>query len=414
MRILALSPEFPDPHGNGGEQRLFQILSRLPAKGIDLSVLAPGRSAAVERSTPLLEESGIRVHAALRPSSRFVEVANAVRLDLSLGRRLATSSWLSWQAQVYEANFRGQVTSLLCDGRWSGVILEHDWALSWTQFIPKRVPIAATFHNITPQLISDRAERLVGPHAVLARRHARIAQREIRSAIHRLSHGFACSREDAHRLHTRFDIPMSVVPNGTDINRFSGVPTYGSCFGRMVFTGTLSYGPNAEAIWWFCTTVLPLIQEQVPGASIDIVGGGASKRTLSLGRLPGVRILGRVPDLQPHLTQAGVAVVPLRSGGGTKLKVIEAAAASRAIVTTSVGNAGLEFRADEHLVIADTPEAFSAACVRLLRNPHEARELGVRAQKLASAQYDWDTVAESQAQAIHHWLTAPSASHRDD
>lgn len=137
---------------------------------------------------------------------------------------------------------------------------------------------------------------------------------------------------------------------------------------RLLFVGNLGYLPNEDGAAYFCECILPLLRTAGAAYSARIVGPGAGPRVLALGSVPGVQIAGPVADLAPEYARAGAAVVPLRAGSGTRIKILEAISRRCPVVTTSVGAEGLALQHEEHVLMADTPREFAAACVRLMED----------------------------------------------
>ena len=171
--------------------------------------------------------------------------------------------------------------------------------------------------------------------------------------------------------------------------------------------------PNEDAVTYFADAILPRVEAEVPGVTLSIVGRNPSPSVLALApRHPRVRVTGTVPDVRPYLEEARVFVVPLRIGGGTRLKIFEAMAMEKAIVTTSVGAEGLPVRDGEHLLITDTREAFAAAVTRLLRDPDYAAALGTRAAELVRSRFGWDQAAEQFADICMRTVDPPARQPR--
>jgi glycosyltransferase involved in cell wall biosynthesis len=154
----------------------------------------------------------------------------------------------------------------------------------------------------------------------------------------------------------------------------------------------MDYRPNVDAALWFALEVLPRIQRSVPDAHFTVVGQKPHPRLDRLRELPGVTLTGQVPDIRPFIQAADVYVAPLRMGSGTRLKLLEAMAMERAIVSTRLGAEGLEAAAGEALVIADQPGSFASAVVDLLQDAARRQILGRQASALVRARYDWPVI----------------------
>jgi glycosyltransferase involved in cell wall biosynthesis len=165
----------------------------------------------------------------------------------------------------------------------------------------------------------------------------------------------------------------------------------------MFFVGALDYEPNTEAVEWFVREVLPRVRAQVPDACVRIVGRGA-ERVAWAAEVPGVQLVGAVPELAAELDRADVSIVPIRVGAGTRLKVVEALANRLPLVTTTVGCEGIDVRNGHDALIADDAASFAGACVRLLSDGALRQRLADAGAELFARRYDWDgieaTVAE--------------------
>lgn len=184
-----------------------------------------------------------------------------------------------------------------------------------------------------------------------------------------------------------------VVPNGVDVASFTP-PVNRRRLDTLLFFGTLSYGPNTDGLIWFCKHVLPAIREARPEVTLDVVGLDPPRRVLDLDQLLGVQVTGFVPDIRTKLWSATACVVPLHVGGGTRLKILEALAAGCPVVSTTIGAEGLSLVDGEHLIIADTPEAFARSTLALLDSAHLRRRLAVAGRQAVAEQYDWRPIAE--------------------
>jgi glycosyltransferase involved in cell wall biosynthesis len=208
-----------------------------------------------------------------------------------------------------------------------------------------------------------------------------------------------CSRLDEQRLGIATAL---VVPNGTVIPDLA--PRDGSDGKAILFCGALSYGPNVDAMRYFLDSIFPDILREIPAARLLIVGRRPSAEVLALARPPQVTVWPDVPSVEPFYRQSTIAVAPLRTGGGTRLKILEAFAHEIPVVSTTIGCEGLDVRDGEHLLIADGDRQFARQCVRLLRAPHVRQELVSRARSLTVERYSWASVGAAFAHTIMSML----------
>ena len=198
------------------------------------------------------------------------------------------------------------------------------------------------------------------------------------------------------------DVSITVVPNGVDLDlyrHFRGTPIHFD----LIFTGKMDFRPNIDAALWFGQEVLPLIQTVHPHTTFAIVGQRPHPRLDVLRDNPGITITGYVDDVRPYIAGATVYVVPLRVGGGTRLKIMEAMAMGKAVVSTSVGAEGFPVVSGKELILADEPAAFAQAVVKLLDNPMRRLELGRTGQSLAHANYGWESLVPRLEQIYYEY-----------
>jgi glycosyltransferase involved in cell wall biosynthesis len=215
--------------------------------------------------------------------------------------------------------------------------------------------------------------------------------REERTAWRKVDGISLTSQRDADLV--RQDVPgarTAVVPNGVDVGEFS-VTTRTSERDVILFFGAINYYPNQEALIYFIDNVFPLIKRRRPGAVFRVLGPGAPDSVLARAG-NGVEILGMVPEVGPYLESATAIVVPLRIGGGTRLKIVEALAKGKAVVSTSLGAEGIDVVHDQHLLIADEPEAFAREVERVLTDPQLAARLGQAGRQLMEERYSWRSI----------------------
>jgi glycosyltransferase involved in cell wall biosynthesis len=256
------------------------------------------------------------------------------------------------------------------------------------------------FHNVdseiwrrvAPLAASRWAARFAGPQA---NRVLECERRLVASAT-----GFSCvSERDANALSKLGSrVAPLVVPNGVDLQRYA-LRTEPSRSRKVFFVGDLSWAPNAQAVRWWRTEVWPLVRRNHPDAVAEILGRGASKDLRRLADSSFV-LLGEGRDSRPHWREAAVAVVPLLSGGGTRLKILEAAAVGVPVVSTTVGAEGLEFDPGREILIADTPGAFASAVSELLGDPARRERIARAARLRAESLYDWSAIGRRFAEEL--------------
>lgn len=187
---------------------------------------------------------------------------------------------------------------------------------------------------------------------------------------------------------------MTVIPTGVDLDFFQ--PAAGEEQpNTLVFTGSMDYMPNEDGICYFVEQILPRVRIHLPNVVLLVVGRRPSSRLLKLARMtPGVEVSGAVEDIRPYVRRGSVYVVPLRVGSGTRLKIFEAMAMGKAVISTSVGAEGLPVRSEQDILIADTPDAFAGAVVRLLADRNLRSEIGRAARELVVQKHSWASVAQ--------------------
>jgi len=185
---------------------------------------------------------------------------------------------------------------------------------------------------------------------------------------------------------------VCAIPTGVDTSYFMPNGTRERDT-ELVFTGSMDWYPNEDAILHFIDAILPRIRREVPGASLTVAGRHPTARLRAGAAVAGVRVTGTVDDVRPFVHEAAVFVVPLRVGGGTRLKIFEALAMSKAVVSTTVGAEGLPLIPEEHFLQADDPGDFAGHVVRLLRSPERRRAFGAAGRRLVEERYSWAEVA---------------------
>lgn len=231
-----------------------------------------------------------------------------------------------------------------------------------------------------------------------ARRMERFERKECR----RFDQVVAVSRADAEALEREYGIAgVGDVPTGVDTEYFRPANQGPREPHDLVFTGSMDWMPNADGIAWFVDDVLPLIHRRLPDVTLTVVGRNPPAGIRALAeRDRRLRVTGTVPDVRPYLERASVFVVPLRVGGGTRLKIYEAMAMERPVVSTTIGAEGLPIEQGRHALIADSGDAFASAVLALLQDPARATTMGRTAGEWVRRNYSWDRAADAFARLL--------------
>jgi sugar transferase (PEP-CTERM/EpsH1 system associated) len=198
------------------------------------------------------------------------------------------------------------------------------------------------------------------------------------------------------RLNPALD--LAVIPNGVDISHFQVTPLPTNQDPTILLNGTMSYYANVDAAVWFVEKIFPFILRRLPQTKLLIVGQNPVEEVQGLARYAQVVVTGSVPDMRDYLSQSNVLVVPLRIGHGTRLKILEAMAAGRPVVSTSIGAEGLEAQAGKHLLLADNPTQFAANVIEILTKPRLAEALASDARQFVESLFSWPIIGEKLSQ----------------
>jgi len=273
-----------------------------------------------------------------------------------------------------------------------------------------RVPLVLDAQNVEYQLLRQRADCEPGwVRRLFLRNQVPKLRRFERNACRRSDHVIACSPDDAREL-SRLEprTPISVVPNGVDVESARPAAHAVADPARLVFVGQMSWFPNRDGVQWFIAEVLPRILAVRPDAQFTLVGKTAGLNVPPQLRAQ-VRLAGFVDDLQPELHNSAIYVLPLRYGSGTRLKLLEAMAFGKPIVTTQIGAQGVDLVAGQEALFADDAQGFAAAVLQLIADPQLAARLGAAARAKAQARYDWRIIGRDLLATYDELLRTPPA-----
>jgi glycosyltransferase involved in cell wall biosynthesis len=384
MKILWVKTDFLHPTERGGQIRTLEILKRLHRRH-EVHYLAyhqPRHPDALGRAG----EYCSRAHA--------VEFSIPHRRSLAFGAQLVRNLFdpLPLPVRRYQsAQMRQTLTALLAREAFDSIVC--DFLFPASNF-PALEDCVLFQHNVEAVIWRRHTEHAPDP---LRRWYLGSQARKMfdyeRSVCRAVRHIIAVSEEDAQAFRRDYGCQrVSVTPTGVDIEAFTPQPSSAPPL-DLVFVGSMDWLPNIDGIDWFLEQILPRIRRERPHTTVGVVGrqppAGLRARAAQDPRLT---VTGTVPDVRPYLWNAQVSIVPLRIGGGTRLKIYEAVAARRPVVSTTIGAEGLGLRPGEEILLADAPEAFAQACLRLLADAEARERIQSAAWNTVSRNYSWERV----------------------
>ncbi|MBP1684186.1 MAG: putative glycosyltransferase [Deltaproteobacteria bacterium] len=385
MRILFLSSWFPYPPSNGSKLRTFNLLREL-SRQHDVTLLSFADQPDVDPAAP-----------ALAGMCRAVEV---VATPCRSARRAAWLSFLRTAPRslvgTRSPEMEQRIGELLSASPFDLVIASQLQAAS---YVPSCGGLTALFEEVELGVLY---EQFAHAPSVLRRLRYGLTWFKHRRYLARLLRSFrACTvvseRERALLSSTVPEHPaITVIPNGVDLADYASVHQTPQR-NRLIFTGSFRYIANHDAMCWFVRDVYPLIRAGVPDIQLTITGDAADRRVPDT---PGVVHTGHVADVRPLIASSWISVAPVRIGGGTRVKILEAMALGTPVVATSKGAEGLDVRHGVHLLIADTPHAFAEQVLHLLADPELRAELSRNARQMVEARYNWTTIGRRLAELV--------------
>jgi sugar transferase (PEP-CTERM/EpsH1 system associated) len=400
MKVLFLAQIVPYPPHGGVLQRGYNLIKELSSEATIhlLAFVHPdvlSTDASIEESRIALQKYCAQVeYFHLWPKTSPLHKMTA----------LATAAMSSQPFSVIahrSRSFRRRVSELVSTNRFD--ILHVD-TIALAQFLDRQrsIPTVLTHHNIESQLMQRRA---VAEASLVARAYLYRETRKLSVYENQMARAFDVnvfvSQADEQTLTERITgLRTAIVPNGVDVEYFTprgdvGRPT-------LIYAGGMNMFANRDAVLYFLERMWPLVKKTVPDVRFFAVGQDPPKELLDIAaRDSQVVVTGYVSDVRPYVWDATVYVVPLRVGGGTRLKVLDAMAMGKAMVSTSIGCEGLDVKPDVHLLVADEPAEFAAKTIQLLREAAYRARLGRNARKLVEECYSWKIIGRQLVEAYH-------------
>ncbi|MGH7552744.1 MAG: glycosyltransferase family 4 protein [Longimicrobiales bacterium] len=385
-RVLVVANRLPYPLDDGWKRRTFHVLRAIAAvRPVTLATLHAG---------------GAQEVAALRDAiGNGLDVVTVTTSRWTMPRALALGIVTRLPYHVWKLRSKllaREIERLAATQRFDIAIATMAHLFPYIQGLQPATLRVIDTHNIDSLVMTRYAGRMSG---LLRRAYARATaarlrthEAEVFAAADRV---WVCSQEEVHAVAERASgARVRVIPNGVDAQGEFEPRAVTVQPRRILFFGRLDYYPNADGVAYFAETMLPRILERVPDAEFCVVGPGATRSLRTLLARTSCRLLGAVDELAETVSSAAVVVVPLRVGGGTRLKILEALALGKAVVSTPVGAEGLALRSGQHLSLAAAPDEFARAVVELLEDPGEATRLGAEGRDNVLRTYDWKLIEE--------------------
>jgi glycosyltransferase involved in cell wall biosynthesis len=385
MKILWVSPFFLHPTERGAQIRTLGTLRELhkrheihfAALNHPRNIEGPARSA--EYSSRHIAEE----HAA--PGRTSPAIVPQLIGSLVDSMPLAISRYSS-------PNLRRKIDALIAQEKYDSIVCDFLAAAPSFTCVADCVLFE---HNVETTIFQRHVEqsRSFAKRSFFRMQAAKMEAFE-RKICRSVRHVIAVSEVDASRIRQMFGIDkVSSVSTGVDVDYFAR-PTAAVPAADMVFCGSMDWLPNVDGVEYFLAEILPLIRRKLPGATFTIAGRSPDPRVIKAAQgVEGVSVTGTVSDMRPYLWGSRISVVPLRIGGGTRLKIYESMAAGAPVVSTSVGAEGLRYTNGQDIALADDPAQFADTCIRLLTDDAARSALARRARERAVNEFSWAAVA---------------------
>lgn len=397
MKVLFLVRDLPWPPNSGARLRAHNLLMRM-ARQHQITVLGywpPGKELPPEAD---LFEAAVPVPEPPRPGK--LAFAAGLAANIASPVPYAVSKHLSREMQKSIEK----------------VVLQHCFDLVHCDSLPlaqyalaiPRIPKVLDEHNVEASIWRRHAKC---QRSALRRLYAALQASKMSRFEQRVCPKFDCcvavSELDAHVIRTQYRARnVLVVPNGVDTKLFT--PSEAQTIpGRIVFTGSMDWLPNQDAVLYFAESIWPLVKRHLPHASFAVVGRRPPQAVERLALQYGFNLVADASDVRPHIAEAEVVVVPLRIGGGTRLKILEALAMAKPVVSTTIGAEGLELVHGKHILLADNPHDFANRVCALLTDSDMRARLSDNGRHFVVRHYDWDIAARALEDA---WQKAASTT----
>jgi glycosyltransferase involved in cell wall biosynthesis len=387
LNILYVTFGLPVPPDSGARLRDFNLLRRV-AEHHSVWVLSLLEFEDELEHAPELLEFCQQVDGVVagRPSAGSLAMAAA---GLFRKRPVATATY-------YYPEMANKIAELTRRVAFDVAQFEHSFLAPYRSALPPdfKGTTVLSLHNIGVQQYRTMLDMSAGISRIPAALKWWLMQGWEAPASEEFDRVIAVSDDDRERLRELgAQGHISVIENGVDCSVLQPLASPGEETEEILFIGTMGYLPNRDAARYFCQSIFPLVREGRPGCVLNLVGSGGLEHLSDLEKPGVVNVTGRVKDPVPYYERSRLAVVPLRSGGGSRLKILEAMALGRPVVSTSLGREGLRLQDGHDILTADDPGEFANAVIRLLEDRNCWHDMARAGRKTVEEHYDWDLLA---------------------
>lgn len=411
MKLFWLSHLIPYPPKGGVLQRTYNMIREV-SKYHEITLVAFNQAGFLSASLPDQTNPLEFAKQELLKSVESIHVLPIPENSISGGRYLtALKALVCGRAYNMEwlrsAEARRTIANLLFNESFDAVHIDTVSLCVYSDLF-EGLPIALNHHNFESAMLESRSRTEQNPVKSLYYRYeaSRLLKSEVRYC--RQSHlNVTCSEEDAKAMKTAIgSAEFLSVPNGVDISYFYYDRSFKVESKNIVIVGGLSWYPNREAVEYFIREIWPLIKTRVPDMSVDIIGRGPTQEMLKLAEFDELfRVHGFVDDVRDYLWRAQFYLCPIRTGGGTKLKILDALASGCCIITDSFACKGIDVQNEVHVMYAQTPESYVETILKLINHPEEEARLREAGPELIRNRYSYTGIGERYAKALDQLVT---------
>jgi glycosyltransferase involved in cell wall biosynthesis len=392
MKILFLSQIIPYPPHGGVLQRGYNIIREI-GKENDVYLLAFHHPDTIDNKE-LLEESKSELSKICAEVNYFSLWPKQSKLHKLLAFMIGFFYPLPFSVLAHKnRSFRKKIVQIIEQNN-IDIVHVDTVGLSEYKKIIKNVPCIITHHNIESSLMARRSKVESNWFAryYVAKQSERLRRYEAEESA-KYPINVMMSKTDADELKEMSPgVETVIVPNGVDINYFQNIQEQQEQ--AIIYTGGMNMFANKDAVMYLLSDIWPSLKSRIPEIKFYIIGQDPPKELVSLANEDsGINVLGYVDDIRPYVAKSAIYVVPLRVGGGTRLKVLDALAQGKAIVSTSIGSEGIEVTDRKNIYLEDTAKGFADSIVELINDKDKREVLGDQARKLAVEKYAWPSIA---------------------